>query len=298
VRRAVIVTNPAAARSDERHLLVAQRRLARGGVRAEIARTEAAGDGERLARAALADGAELVVAHGGDGTAMDVAAALVGTGRPLGLLPAGTGNLLAGNLGISRSWRGACDVILRGTPRVIDVGRLTTSAGSRIFAVACGAGFDAELMRQTAARHKRLFGMAAYVATAVGLATTITRSRLRVEADDRVHEAPAALVLVANCGELIPGVLPLHPEVRPDDGALDVAILDAASFPGAARLVWRMFVRRPHRVPGITFLRAARVHITADPDLPVQADGEAAGETPLTVELLPLALHVLAPGGA
>ena len=298
MRRAVIITNPAAARADERRLLAARRRLVGGGVQAEIARTTAAGDGERLARQAVADGVDVVVAHGGDGTAMDVAAALVGTGRPLGLLPAGTGNLLAGNLGIRRSWRAASDLILHGAPRVIDVGRLTTAEGTRIFAVACGAGFDAELMRRTAARHKRLFGMAAYVATAVGLATTITRSRLRVEADGAVREAPAALVLVANCGELIPGLLPLHTEVRPDDGALDVAILDAASIPSAARVVWRMFLRHPHGDPGISFLRAGRVRITAEPPLPVQADGEAAGMTPLTVEMLPLALHVLAPSRA
>jgi diacylglycerol kinase (ATP) len=298
VRRALIITNPAAARSDEAHLLGARRRLGEGGVRADIARTAAAGDGERLAREAVADGVEIVIAHGGDGTAMDVAAALVGTGRPLGLLPAGTGNLLAGNLGIRRSWRAASDVILRGVPRIVDVGRLTTGEGSRIFAVACGAGFDAELMRGTAARHKRAFGMGAYVATALWLARTITRSRIRIEADGAVHEAHAAVVLVANCGELIPGVLPIHGAIRPDDGVLDVAVLDAASLPGAARLVWWMFVRRPHAVPGITFLRAAHVRLTADPALPVQADGEAAGTTPLTVELLPLALHVLAPHGA
>jgi diacylglycerol kinase (ATP) len=298
VRRALIVTNPAAARADERHLLGAQRRLAAGGVQAEIVRTAAAGDGERQARRALADGADLVIAHGGDGTAMEVAAALVGTGRPLGLLPAGTGNLLAGNLGIRRSWRSASDVILRGACRIIDLGRLTTAAGSRIFAVAAGAGFDAELMRRTEARHKRIFGMAAYVAKAVGLATAITRSSVRIECGDYVHEGRAALVLIANCGELIPGLLPIHPDVRPDDGVFDVAVLDASSFPGAARLVWWMLMRRPHYVPGITLLRAARVTLSADPPFPVQADGEAAGTTPLSVEVLPLALHVLAPPGA
>lgn len=298
MRRAVIITNPAAARSDERRLLGAQRRLAAGGVQAEIVGTAAAGDGERLARQAVADGADVVIAHGGDGTAMDVAAALVGTGRPLGLLPAGTGNLLAGNLGIRRSWRAASDVILRGECRIIDLGRLTTAAGSRIFAVAAGAGFDAELMRRTEARHKRIFGMAAYVAKAVGLATAIARSQVRIECGDYVHEGRAALVLIANCGELIPGLLPIHPDVRPDDGVFDVLVLDASSFPGAARLVWWLFLRRPHYVPGITLLRADRVTLTADPAFHVQADGEAAGVTPMTVEVLPGALHILAPARA
>ncbi len=296
--RALIITNPAAARVGEAYLLAAQRRLSAKGLRAEIARTTAAGDGERLARQAVADGFDVVIAHGGDGTAMDVAAALVGTGRPLGLLPAGTGNLLAGNLGVPRSWRAASDLILRGVPRTVDVGRLTSAAGSRIFAVACGAGFDAELMRSTAPRHKRLFGMFAYVATAVSLARAITRAHVRLETDGVVHEAEAALVLVANCGQLIPGILPLHTKVRPDDGVFDVAILDASSIPGAARLVWWMLLRRPHAVPGITFLRASSVRLTTEPALPVQADGEAAGLTPVSVAMLPLALRVLAPARA
>jgi YegS/Rv2252/BmrU family lipid kinase len=295
VTRALIITNPAAARADERHLLAARARLAAGGWAVEVARTSGPGDGERLARAALADGADVLVAHGGDGTAMDVAAALVGTGRPLGLLPAGTGNLLAGNLRIPRSWRAAADVILAAAPRVIDVGRLTTAAGSRCFAVACGTGFDAELMRSTAPRHKRLFGMAAYVATAVGLATDFRRARVRIEADGAVHETHAVFVLVANCGQLIPGILHLHAAIQPDDGVFDVVIFDAASLAGAARAFWRLLQRQPHADPGITFLRASRVAVTAEPALPAQADGEAAGTTPLTVELLPWALHVLAP---
>jgi YegS/Rv2252/BmrU family lipid kinase len=295
VTRALIITNPAAARADERQLLAARARLVAGGWAVEIARTSGPGDGERLARAAVADGADVLIAHGGDGTAMEVAAAVVGTGRQLGLLPAGTGNLLAGNLQIRRSWRAATAVILAAEPRAIDVGRVTTAAGSRVFAVACGTGFDAELMRSTAPHHKRVFGMGAYVATAIGLAAAVRRTRFRIEADGAVHETHAFFVLVANCGEIIPGVLPIHAAIRPDDGVFDIAIFDAASFVSAARVVWRLFQRQPHADPGISFLRASRVVITTEPVLPVQADGEAAGTTPLTVELLPGALHVLAP---
>jgi diacylglycerol kinase family enzyme len=150
-------------------------------------------------------------------------------------------------------------------------------------------------MRGTAPRHKRVFGMGAYVATAVGLSAGIRRTRVRIEADGVVHEAHAFIVLVANCGEIIPGILPIHAAIRPDDGVLDVAILDAASFASALRVMWRLFQRQPHADPGISFLRASRVAITTEPVLPVQADGEASGTTPLAVELLPRALHVLAP---
>jgi YegS/Rv2252/BmrU family lipid kinase len=296
VSRAAIITNPAAARADRPGLERARRRLEEGGLKVEVLTTELPGHGERLAREAASAGADLLIAHGGDGTAMEVAAALIGTSRPLGLLPAGTGNLLAGNLGVRREPRAAADVILAGRTRAIDVGRLTSSAGQRYFAVAAGAGFDAELMQSTAQRHKRSFGMGAYVATAVGLATALTRARVEVEADGTVHRSHAATVLVANCGQLIPGLLPLSARIAPDDGVLDVAVLDAESLPGAARVAWRLLLRRPEGAPGITLLRARSVRVTAEPVLPVQADGEAAGRSPISVELVPRALVVLAPG--
>jgi YegS/Rv2252/BmrU family lipid kinase len=290
-----VITNPAAARANGAGLRTARERLTSGGLTVEVVTTEGPGHAERLAREAAAGGADLLIAHGGDGTVMEVASALVGTPRPLGLLPAGTGNLLAGNLGIRRSPRQAADVILAGATRAVDVGRLTTSTGTRYFTVAAGAGFDAELMLRTPSHHKRAFGIGAYVATAVGLATTLTRAAVRIATDAVTLETRAAMVLIANCRELIPGVLPLGPEIAPDDGVLDVVVMDAESLPGAAGVAWHLLLRRPHAHAGITFLRARTVTLTADADLPVQADGELCGRAPLAIAIVPGGLTVLAP---
>jgi len=293
--KALIISNPAAARSRDTGLDAAVRRLAQGGIRADVERTEGPGHAERLARAAVANGTDVLIAHGGDGTVMEVATALVGSGKPLGLLPAGTGNLLAGNLRIRRTPRAAADVILAGHVRAVDLGQLTTSAGQRYFTVAAGAGFDAELMHRTSAEHKRTFGIGAYLATAVGLATTLTRASVRIETERMTVEARAATVLVANCRDIIPGVLPLGPEIAPDDGYLDVVVLDAESLPSAAGVAWRLLLRNPHGHPGITMFRARAVKISADAPLPVQADGEACGHAPLEITIIPGGLAVLAP---
>lgn len=292
---AVIVTNPAASRAGGRGLAEARRRLEARGFRVAVETTGATGDGERLARAAVEGGAKLVIAHGGDGTVMDVAAGLVGTGLPLGLLPGGTGNVLAGNLGISRSFVAAAETIAAGATRTIDLGRLTTGAGSRFFSVNCAAGFAAELMAGTEQQHKRRFGVAAYVARAVVMAMNLVRAATRVEVDGVLYDGHAVTLLVANCGHIVPGLLPLADDISPDDGLLDVAVLDATSYAAAVRLVWRMVQRRPDADAGITFYRGRVVRITSDPVLPVEADGEPLGTTPMTVELFPRALTVLAP---
>ena len=266
-----------------------------GGLKVHVEQTRTMGDGAALARAAVADGCGIIIAHGGDGTAMDVATGLVGTGFPLGLLPGGTGNVLAGNLGVSRSFVAAADTIVAGATRAIDLGRLTTAAGTRYFAVNAATGFAADLMAQTAQRHKQRFGVAAYVVQAFVLAADLVRAACRVEVDGVVHEGHAVTVLVANCGQIVPGVLPLGSHIEPDDGVLDIAVLDATSYAAAMRVVWRLFQRRPQADSGITFCRGASVRVTTEPTLPVQSDGDGLGTTPFSVELLPRALSVYVP---
>jgi diacylglycerol kinase (ATP) len=295
VTDAVIISNPSAARAGGKGLVMARRRLEARGFRVTVQESRATGDGERLARVAVAAGADVVIAHGGDGTAMDVAAALVGTPLPLGLLPGGTGNVLAGNLGIGRSFMAAADTIAAGATRTIDVGRLTTAAGSRYFAVNCAAGFAADLMARTEQHHKRRYGVAAYVARAIAMTGNLARAAIRVEVDGTVHEGHAATVIVANCGEIVPGVLSLGVDIAPDDGVFDVAVLDATSYASALRMAWRMFQRRPEADAGITYYRGRAIRVSCEPVVRVEADGEPLGSTPMTVELIPRALTVLVP---
>jgi len=294
VTDALIVTNPAAG-TGGKGLAQARRHLEARGFKLAVEVTSATGDGERLAREAAEGGADMVIAHGGDGTVMDVMAGLVGTGLPLGLLPGGTGNVLAGNLGIGRSFVAAADVIASGVTRAIDLGRLTTAAGSRYFAVNCAAGFAADLMAGTEQHHKRRFGVAAYVARAIVMVSNLVRAHTRIEVDGVEHEGHAATVIVANCGHIVPGVLPLGAGIVPDDGRFDVAVIDATSYASALRLTWRLLQRRPDVDPGITFYRGRTIHIRTEPALPVEADGEPLGATPMTVELIPRALTVLVP---
>jgi len=293
--RAVVITNPNASRHAASGLTRAVARLKAGGLAVEVAKTSEPGHGGDLARAAVADGADLLIAHGGDGTIMEIAPVLAGTGRPLGILPAGTGNRLADNLGIAWTPERAADVILAARPRVIDLGRLETATQTRHFAVAGGCGFDAEVMHRTSTRTKRTWGVGAYLATAIGLAADLPRGTVRVEIDGVVHERPAVTVLLANCGEILPTGRRFAPGIAPDDGALDVIILDAASFAGAARIAWRLATGRSNDHAGITMLRGARVRITTEPAMAAQADGEPCGQTPLSAELLAGALAVLAP---
>src|SRR5207245_680532 len=171
-------------------------------------------------------------------------AGAVGSGIPLGLVPGGTGNLLAGNLRLPRDPAAAARVILTGRTAAIDLGSVERADGTHYFAVCGGTGFDARLMAGTGAAEKRRWKMAAYVMRAFAALPSVTSPLHRVTVDGVARELPAAMVLVANCGELVPPFLRLRHDIAPDDGWLDVVVLRAEGVFQSLSAFFEL-VRRP-----------------------------------------------------
>ena len=293
--RALVITNPAAARTDARAVATIRETLRRGGWAVEVRPTLAPGDARRFASEARDQGFDVLVCYGGDGTAMQIAGAVVGSAIPLGLVAGGTGNLLAGNLRLPRAPGAAARAILRAKPMAIDLGAVERADGLHYFAVACGAGFDARLMAETSSAAKRRWKMGAYVARALATLPRVTSVAHRVTVDDRAYELPAAMVLVANCGELVPPFLRLRPDVTPDDGWLDVVALKADGTIESVSAFWEL-LRGPRNGSRRIWFgrgRTVRVEVIEGPPRPVQMDGEPAGQTPFEARLVPRALSVL-----
>ena len=95
-------------------------------------------------------------------------------------------------------------------------------------------------MAGTLSEHKRRWGMAAYVATTLRLIPDIRSTIHAITIDGVEYEADAAMVLVANCGEVIPPFIRLGPGITPDDGLLDVVVVRANSFSQSVRAVWEL----------------------------------------------------------
>jgi diacylglycerol kinase (ATP) len=299
VPRALLIANPTAGRLRPPAVEAVLGVLRAAGWAVESALTTGPGDARRLAAQAVADGAEVVAVFGGDGTTMQAASALVGTGVALGVIPGGTGNVLAGNLRIPAAPARAARALLRGRPRPFDLGRVERPDGSHYFAVACGAGYDARVMAATLAEHKRRWGMAAYVATTLRLMPAIRCAAHRITVDGVEYAAEAAMVLVANCGEVIPPFIRLRAGIRPDDGVLDVVVLRANGLGQSVRAVWALLREAPELggVPGAlaAYARGREVRVEAEPVEPVQLDGDPAGETPFTAAVVPGAIAIIVP---
>jgi diacylglycerol kinase family enzyme len=142
--------------------------------------------------------------------------------------------------------------------------------------------------------------MGAYVATTLRLIAEI-RSRVHVITIDGVeYEANAAMVLVANCGEVIPPFVKLGPGITPDDGLLDVVVVRANNFSQSVRAVWDLLRVAPGTLGdagSVGYARGREIKVETDPVQPVQLDGEPGGMTPFTASVVPGAIRVLVPGG-
>jgi diacylglycerol kinase family enzyme len=307
--RALLITNPVAARVESAAVRAVTETLRAGGWTVDVMATTHPRDAGRYAAEAPGGGVDVVVSYGGDGTAIDIAAALLGSGIPLGIVPAGTGNLLAANLGLPRHPVAAAHAMLTGAPRRVDLGVVPRPDGVRYFAVAAGAGFDAELMARTAAPEKRRWKMGAYVARAFEMLPRVNSARYRVTIDGTAHEISAAMLLVANCGQILPPLVRLRPDVQPDDGWLDVLALRANGAIDGVRAMWELLwatwkpsppagpLERANGAARVWFGRgrAIAVEVVAGPPQPVQLDGDVAGETPFEARVLPGGLSVLSP---
>src|SRR6266576_3449939 len=298
VTRALLITNPFAARADARAVTAILEILGRGGWNVDLKTISGPGDARRIAEESLGAGFDVLVSHGGDGTAMQVAAGIAGSGIALGVVPGGTGNVLAGNLRLPRSTASAARALLKARREPIDRGVVERSDVPHYFAVAAGTGFDAQLMADTGLQAKRRWKLGAYLARAALTLTSVRSAPHRVTVDGTVHDVRSAMLLVLNCGRLPPGFLSLRSNLVPDDGWLDVVALDADGALQSASAVIELLVgngnvdgkgRRVWWARG----RSVRVEVLEGTPRPVQLDGEVTGTTPFEARLLPGALAVL-----
>ena len=252
---------------------------------------------KELARQGVTAGVETIAVFGGDGTTMQAVAGMVGSDVVLGLIPGGTGNLLAGNLRISRNPVRAARILISGRRRTIDLGRVSLPDGEHYFGVACGAGVDARVMGQTLTADKRRWGIGAYMASTLRVLPTIRSTDCTVTVDGTSFDVKAALILIMNCGEMIPPVVRVRPEINPEDGVLDLVTVAADTPWQGLRSLFKVILegRRPEirASPFIRYARGTRFTLTSAEVLPVQFDGDPVGTTPFSVEVVPQALSVM-----
>jgi YegS/Rv2252/BmrU family lipid kinase len=240
---------------------------------------------------ALAEGSELVFVWGGDGTVQQCIDAAAGSDAALAILPAGTANLLATNLEIPQDIAQAVTIGLRGERRKLDVGRFN---GER-FAVMAGAGFDASMIRQADGTLKDRLGRVAYVWTgSKSLRAKPFNAKIEVDGVPW-YAGPASLILVGNVGRLFGGI-EVFEDARPDDGRLEIGVVDARGITDWVRTLARAAAGHVERSPLVQTTSATKIKVKLNRKVLYEMDGgDRKKVKSFTVKVQPAAITICLP---
>jgi YegS/Rv2252/BmrU family lipid kinase len=265
-------------------------RLERAGARVTTHATAGAGDARRHVAALGRDAVDRLVVVGGDGTLHEVVNARTAPFPwPLAIVPVGTANLVARDAGMppARGVDATAHAILEGREWKVDL--LRTDRGLAVASV--GVGLDAEIV--LAASEARRGGQGGYLRWLAPIASTFVghvAPSVDVETDDGRAKGIAVMVQNTRC---YGGMFTLCPDARMDDGLLHVFVIRKGRPRDWFRMVLDAYRGAAARSRDVSVFRARRVDVRSTPDAAVQLDGDPAGTTPLSMDVLPGALTLL-----
>jgi diacylglycerol kinase (ATP) len=275
------------------------------GIRPELAVTSGPGDATRVATEAALAGTGMVIAVGGDGTVHEVVNGLVDAtsgaargpvegGTVLGVVPAGSGCDLVRTFGLDRPPEVLAAHLATDATHRIDLGRMTLSDPQgrpviRLFVNVAEVGFGGAVA-VAAQRLPARLGPRRYRLGIVAAWGSFRRVPMILEHDGGRFEGDLCNVVVAN-GQFFGGGLKVAPRSLPDDGRFDLQ-----AFGGTVTDV----VRAGRQLRDGSHLQrddvrswpTAKVSVDGVRPMPVEADGELIGRSPVRFEILPRALRL------
>ncbi len=247
------------------------------------------GEAEALARRAVEEGFSRIVAAGGDGTVNHVANGLAGSNAALGLLPLGTVNVFAMELGLPLHNLELCwDIINGANMRLVDL----PSANGKYFVQLAGVGLDAQVVKETSLALKRSFGPLSYLISAAQIAAR-QPPRLFIDSDN-ASVSEGSFVLIGN-GRLYGGPFPFFKHAVLDDGLFDVVVFKRLGYLEIIKYLQDVVFSSKIRAPEIEYFQTRRLRITSEQDVPLELDGELAGNCPVDFQIQKKLLRVLVP---
>jgi len=294
-RFAHLIFNPISGQGNSQQDLLLIRKLLEPYMQLKVCITNPQTTAEQLAQEAIAMGSDLIIASGGDGTVSAVAGAVIGTGIPLGVIPRGTANAFCVALGIPTNIRGACETILAGMTRVIDV----ASCNGLPMILLVGIGFEAGTIERADREAKNRWGALAYIIAGWQQLNEHDLFETEIEIEGVAQTFRAGAITIANAAPITSILAQGFGKVIVNDGLLEVMILTSKTklqtVTAMIDLLESALIKTEINRDDTIRLRTNRIKVTANPPQKVVVDGEVIGTTPIEVACIPGGLTVLAP---
>lgn len=255
-----------------------------------------------LAVQAAEAGYETIIAAGGDGTTHEVVNGLMQISpdrRPrLGIIPLGSGNDFSHLVGISADPVAAAKQAMAGTPRRVDIGKLTDPRGrTEYWDNAIGIGFDTTVT----IRSRRIPVVRGFLIYLIAVMQTIIFNHdapaIKVCTDAESFQKELIMLVLCN-GRREGGGFMVAPHAKPDDGLFDYIYIEKLSRLMMLRLLPEVMKGTHGRFKPVGMGTFRTVQVESDRPLYIHTDGEifagfGVDMRQLSAEILPAALEVL-----
>ncbi|HJW95182.1 MAG TPA: diacylglycerol kinase family protein [Thermoanaerobaculia bacterium] len=241
----------------------------------------------RIAAESSREDWDRVVVCGGDGSLHLAVREFDLAKGTLALLPLGSGDDFAKVCGIPRTVVPACDAILFGSTREVDV---ATANGLRYLGVA-GLGFDSEVAEYANANAKFLRGSLVYLYSIFRVLPRFTPRRV-VMNGTRSEEIMFACV--GNTRQYGGGIR-ITPAARVDDGLLDLCLVHRTSRMQLLKTLPRAYTGSHVKSPFVETATGRTFTFESEHPMEVYADGERLTRTPVTFGLAEGKLRIVVP---
>ncbi len=267
-----------------------QAELKKRGILHEFYLTESRDHATELAKKAAALGAEKVLAVGGDGTVLEVARGLIHTQTALCIIPGGTGNDFIKTIGIPKDPAAALEAALTNAPRKTDAVQLN----DRLFLNEAGVGFDVSVLEYAQKAKKYCRGLLPYLYGVIRTIFSFSGIRLVCQLEEGETIEREILVLGVGNGRFIGGGIEIAPEAVPDDGLLDVVIVEKMKKPRMMQVLPLLLKGKILTFKETEWTRVKRLTFQGE-HMSVNVDGEILPMDKAEISILPNALYVCRP---
>jgi len=236
MRKYLFILNPHAGSGKIKRDLADQidHYISPSGYSYEFAFTVEAGDATKIARQAVNEGFNMIVAVGGDGTVNEVANGLIHSEGQLGIIPMGSGNGIARSLNLPLTTVECIQFLLSPTIITIDVGLVN----HKHFIGVSGLGFDALIGQKF--QKFGIRGPVPYFFIGLNEFLKYKPQKYILEFEGDQFEKEALVIVFANTKQYGNGAI-IAPQADPQDGYLDICIIEPLSFLQATQHVSLLF---------------------------------------------------------
>ena len=287
-----VILNPIAGNYKcKRAFPLLKSKLLEKGIAHHFSFSQYSGHIKELAIEAKKQGCKKIIVCGGDGTIHEAINALVGSDVKLGVLPLGTGNDFARNLGIKEDLEFACNILYQGKVRRVDVVKVNDN---RYYGSVGGIGFDSEVA-SWANRYKKFTpGINIYTLAILAKLFTFKFKKVEISYDTGNYKGEILMATFGNT-EWYGGGINITPTALMDDGWLDICIVDKINKAKLLLLFPSVFKGNHTKFSEVKLYRAKNISINSETPLQLLGDGELICQTPVSLEVVPRSLKVIAP---